>query len=166
MPAGLLPQKIWTVKPKIIYVGEVHLIFIFEVNLKNKFAARHPKDAAISFYHYYRHVYQYEGTKDEFLSLFLDGLTEFGLQTTHIMDFWKIRHEPNILFLTYEDMKRDLKEVINRVVKFLGKTITDKQLEDLEKHLHIDSMRENVTVFNIKNAGPKEMLVRKQRQNE
>ncbi|XP_063699746.1 luciferin sulfotransferase-like [Culicoides brevitarsis] len=133
LPAGLLPDKLWTVKPKIIYV------------------ARHPKDAAISFYHYYRMVYQYEGTKDDFLSLFLEGLTEFGQQTTHLYDFWRMRNEPNILFLTYEDMKKDLTAVLKQVANFLDKELSEKQIEELKKHLHIDSMRENTVVFNVKN---------------
>ena len=67
LPAPFLPKKIWTVKPKIIYV------------------ARNPKDQAISFYHFYKSVYQYDGTMEEFLNLWLEGLTEFGQQTRHIL---------------------------------------------------------------------------------
>lgn len=59
-------------------------------------------------------------------------------------------------------MKSDLKQVIQRVVTFLDKSITDQQLEDLEKYLHIDSMRENTLVFNMKGTTPEH----KKRQKE
>ncbi|XP_063699747.1 luciferin sulfotransferase-like [Culicoides brevitarsis] len=134
LPAEYLPDKFWDVKPKLIYV------------------ARHPKDTAISFYHYYKLIYQYEGTKDDFLSLFLDGLIEFGPQVTHIYDFWRMRNEPNILFLTYEETKRDLEAVLKKVANFLDKKLSEEQIEELKEHLHIDSMRKNTNVIPVKES--------------
>jgi len=30
----------------------------------------------------------------------------YGSVWDHILDFWKIRHEPNVMFNTYEEMKK------------------------------------------------------------
>lgn len=127
LPAAFLPNKIWTVKPKIIYV------------------ARNPKDAAISFYHFHKMAYKYEGTLEDFLNLFVEGLIEFGPQPSHILDFWNLRNEENVLFLTFEGMKNDLREVIRTVVDFLGKTINNSQMEQLYEYLQFSSMRERAT---------------------
>lgn len=123
IPATFIPKKFWTVKPKTIYV------------------ARNPKDVALSFFHYYKTTYKYAGTMNDFLSLYLSGLIEFGSQTSHIMDFWNLRHEPNVLFLTYEEMKKDLKKVIRIVAAFLEKAITNAQVEELFEYLQFDQMK-------------------------
>lgn len=141
LPAAFLPKNVWTIKPKIIYV------------------ARNPKDAAISFYHHFKLAYQYQGTCEDFLGLFIDGLVEFGPQASHILDFWKLRNEDNVLFLTFEEMKKDLKNVIRRVAVFLDKTIEDKKVDELYDHLQINKMRDNTAVFNVNISSP-ELLER------
>lgn len=54
-----------------------------------------------------------------------------------------MRDEPNILFLTYEEMSADLRKVIQRVAEFLGKVISSEDLEILFNHLQLDAMKQN-----------------------
>ncbi|KAF0305470.1 Sulfotransferase 1C4 [Amphibalanus amphitrite] len=61
----------------------------------------------------------------------------------HVLEAWKQRHNPNLLFLFFEDMKRDLRGTIQKVADFLGKSLTKEQLDGLEFNLHFDSMKKN-----------------------
>lgn len=63
----------------------------------------------------------------------------------HLLGFWKLRHLSNILIITYEDMKRDLREVIRNVATFLDKNLSEDETNTLFEHLQIDSMRKNAS---------------------
>lgn len=132
LPVGFLPKSIWTVKPKIVYV------------------TRNPKDVVVSFFNHYRDFFKYSGSLEEFFGLFLDDLVEFGPWADHIKEYWQLRDEDNILFLTYEDMKKDLPGCIRKTAKFLDKPVTDEQIEKSVKFLHIDNMREGSSVQWVK----------------
>lgn len=123
LPAELLPTQLWTVRPKIIYT------------------ARNPKDTAVSFYHHYRNIQGYTGTFDEFMEAFLADQVIWAPFHSHILNFWNIRNEQNILFLTYEEMKLDLMAVLRRVSKFFGKVYNDAELEQLHGSLQVEEMR-------------------------
>lgn len=73
-------------------------------------------------------------------------LVLFGPYWECIMSYWQRRHLPNVFVVTYEEMKRDLLPVIRRVAKFLGKTLTDDQIEKLKNHLSFESMKKNPAV--------------------
>lgn len=125
LPMDLLPTQLWTVCPKIIYV------------------TRNPKDVAISYYHHYVNIQGYGGTFTDFMELFLADLIIYSPFHSSIVDFWTIRQEKNILFLTYEEMKRDLLTVIQKMSKFLNKNYSSTDLIQLKDYLSFDSMRTN-----------------------
>ena len=61
----------------------------------------------------------------------------------HMIEAWNLRHHPNLCFLFYEDMKRDLRAQIRKVSTFLGKEYSDEQVDKLADHLHIDNFKKN-----------------------
>ena len=61
----------------------------------------------------------------------------------HMIEAWNLRHHPNMCFIFYEDMKRDLKSQIRKVATFLGKSYSDEQIVKLASHLHIDNFKKN-----------------------
>lgn len=124
LPVGFLPKTIWTTDSKIIYI------------------ARNPKDVALSFYHHYKNYFKYDGTLDEFYGLFLDDLVEFGPWVEHVKEFWKLRTHKNMLFLTYEEMKKNLPDCIQKTANFLGKQVTEEQIQQSVHYLQFDSMKE------------------------
>ncbi|XP_055691896.1 sulfotransferase 1 family member D1-like [Lutzomyia longipalpis] len=128
LPAPLLPKEIWTMKPKIVYV------------------ARNAKDTILSFYHFYRNVQDYRGTLKDLVEAFLADSTNYAPFDAHVIDFWNMRNERNILFLTYEDMKRNLPFVIQKTAKFLEKSLTNEQIDILADHLSFDKMSQNNSV--------------------
>ena len=73
----------------------------------------------------------------------------------HVLEAWNLRHHPNLCFIFYEDMKRDLKSQIRKVAKFLGKDYTDEQVDKLAEHLHIDNFKNNpwVNADHLKDGG-------------
>lgn len=57
--------------------------------------------------------------------------------------FWESRHLPHVLFLTFEEMKRDLATVIDKTSTFLGRPVTASERATLLQHLSFESMKAN-----------------------
>lgn len=135
LPVDLLPSQLWTVKPKIIYV------------------VRNPKDVAISYYYHHRLMNGYRGNINRFVEIFLSGNVAYGPYWRHVLEFWKLRDEPNVLFNSFEDMKKDLCSVIRKTAHFLGRTLDEEQVMLLAQYLSFESMKNNRAV-NFHNRGP------------
>lgn len=131
LPANLLPESLWTSKAKIVYV------------------ARNPKDAAISNFHHHVGIYGYAGTFHDYLEGFLDGNLIYGSYYHHVYEFYELAKRcPNIYFNTYEDMKYDMMRVLRDISEFLGKQYNEERLQELDKHLRFDNMK-NVKTSNM-----------------
>ncbi|XP_044262681.1 luciferin sulfotransferase-like isoform X1 [Tribolium madens] len=130
LPWELLPKQIQNgvKKPKIIYV------------------ARNPKDVCVSFHNHEQLINGYSGTFDEFCELFLAGKVLYAPYWQHVLTYWKMRNAPNFLFLKYEDMKKDLRKVIQSVSEFLERPLNDQQVDILLVHLSFEKMKQNPAV--------------------
>ncbi|XP_045593480.1 luciferin sulfotransferase [Procambarus clarkii] len=130
LPKELLPKQLWNVKPKIVYV------------------CRDPRDACVSFYfHSVRHQ-GFHGTINQFVDIFLDDKMYYSPYWRHVLNFWKMRHEEHILFLRYEDMKKDLAAIVRQVANFLGKEVDEEQVAWLTNHCSFSEMKNNPATNN------------------
>ncbi|XP_072041909.1 sulfotransferase 1C4-like [Amphiura filiformis] len=123
----LLPPDVFKKKARLVYV------------------ARNPKDLCVSYYHfhYMNPVLPTPKSWNEFFDDFYSGKISFGPWWEHYLFYWNLRHEPNVLFLKFEDMKRDLKAVVEKVANFLGYTLSDIVINDIVDHCTFANMKKN-----------------------
>lgn len=130
LPKALLPEQIWQVKPKVVYV------------------CRDPRDVCVSYYYHHVKLEGYAGTFNQFVDFFLADKVTYSPIWSHILTFWKMRHEEHILFLRYEDMKKDLAAIVRQVAGFLGKEVDEEQVAWLVHHCSFGEMSKNLAVNN------------------
>ncbi|KAJ1083867.1 hypothetical protein NDU88_004022 [Pleurodeles waltl] len=112
------------------------------------YVTRNPKDVAVSFYHFHKmaNFLPDPGSFEEFLNKFLEGTVHFGSWFEHVKGWWSHREEMELLHMSYEDMKKDLRNSIDRVCEFLGCPMYPEELEGVEQHCTFTTMSKNSMV--------------------
>ncbi|XP_037085788.1 sulfotransferase 1C4-like isoform X2 [Pollicipes pollicipes] len=131
LPLSLTPPDLLS-KAKVVYV------------------ARNPKDMLVSYFNHLK-LLKMQGFDSDLETLFEYFIKGQALEVPffpHVLEAWNLRHHPNMCFLFFEDMKRDLKGSVSKVATFLGKTLSEQQLDDLAHHLHFDNFKKNPFVNN------------------
>jgi aryl sulfotransferase len=61
----------------------------------------------------------------------------------HVASWWPLRHEPNVMFVHFNDLKRDLPGQIRRLADFVGVTLDDAEAARLAQASSLESMRQD-----------------------
>lgn len=61
----------------------------------------------------------------------------------HVKTWWELRHEPNVTFLHFNDLKNDLRREAGRLASFAGFDVSEEQLDAVVKGSSIDAMRKD-----------------------
>ncbi|XP_063791392.1 sulfotransferase 1C4-like isoform X2 [Pseudophryne corroboree] len=127
LPIQLMPPSFWEKNTKIIYV------------------ARNAKDCMVSYFHFQKmnKGMPEPGTWDEYFSLFLAGNVAWGSWFDHVIGWWKAKDKHQILYVFYEDLVEDPKREIRKIMRFLGKDLSDEVIEKIRHHTSFQAMKEN-----------------------
>lgn len=89
---------------------------------------RDPKDAFVSNYHFTRDVLlgPLMPSVPTWLAVFLSDDAPFPW-ATHLQSYWQSRHQPNLLLLTFEEMKKDLPQAVQRIADFMEVQLTESE---------------------------------------
>jgi len=107
------------------------------------YVSRDVRDACVSYYHFSRLVnYEmYRGTFQQYRDAFQAGQITYGPYREHVKGY--LDHADSVLCLTYEQLHSDRAEVVKKVAKFLGRTLTDAHVEDIVNSTSFEVMKKN-----------------------
>jgi hypothetical protein len=116
---------------------------------------RNPKDTLVSFYHFYkalRALGPYTGTWNEFFEIIKNKQLIYGDWFEYTLAWWKLRNEPNVLILKYEEMKLNPVCNIKKLANFMDRELTQTQLDAIVQATSFNAMKDNSSVNYTDNA--------------
>jgi Sulfotransferase domain len=104
---------------------------------------RDPKDVIVSGYHFIRSLLlgPLMPSVRHWVELSLSGDLPTGSWARHVAGYWRVRNEPNVLFLTYEDLSADPAGVIQQIARFMNVDLDTEQLGAVMRAAAFEEMR-------------------------
>ncbi|XP_036414715.1 sulfotransferase family 2, cytosolic sulfotransferase 3 isoform X2 [Colossoma macropomum] len=123
----LMPSTFSSSKAKVIYI------------------ARNPKDVLVSsfYFHQMASFLDDPGTFEEFMDKFLAGQVLFGKWTDHVKSWRNTDLGDRILYITYEELIQDLRGALERMLRFLGRQMSEEALDRVTEHCLFKNMKNN-----------------------
>nr|XP_046257070.1 sulfotransferase 6B1 [Scatophagus argus] len=123
--------------PSSFYAKKTKMLVIF----------RNPKDTLVSFYHFFNNnpVLPSGQSWETFFSNFMSGEVPWGSYFEHALAWEKKMGDPNVMIITYEDIKQDLSEGIRQISSFFGFSLTEAQVQKIAEGSTFKAMKETAT---------------------
>jgi hypothetical protein len=142
----LSDETTWKNGPTSLRVIKTHLDLAqvpFSAEARYVCVIRDPKDVCVSAYHFLRNEFMGPMTPSvpNFVEFFLSPNFPFHPWAEFLNEYWRVRDRDNVLFLTYEEMKKDLKEAVRRIAALLQIDLSAEQLEAVVSQSSFDRMK-------------------------
>jgi hypothetical protein len=145
-PTGLRVIKTHLSFFKLQFSPEAHYIWV----------VRDPKDVFVSSYHFIRRTMlgPLMPSLEKWLDLYLSEDTFVGSWAEHLQSGWALRDRPNVLFLTYEEMKQDLGRTVDRIAALMGVALTADEREAVVHRSSYEYMKAHGRQFDTIGLSP------------
>uniref|UniRef100_A0A671G4X8 Sulfotransferase n=1 Tax=Rhinolophus ferrumequinum TaxID=59479 RepID=A0A671G4X8_RHIFE len=109
------------------------------------YVARNAKDNMVSYYYFQtmNKGLPDPGSWDEYFETFMSGKVMWGSWFDHVKGWWKKKDSHPILYLFYEEMMKDPKREIRKVMEFLGKNLKEEVLDKIVNNTSFAVMKNN-----------------------
>ncbi|XP_078128613.1 sulfotransferase 6B1-like isoform X2 [Sander vitreus] len=115
---------------------------------------RNPKDTLVSFYHFTNNnpVLPSMQSWESFYSTFLSGDVPWGSYFDHALAWEKRMDDPNVMIVTYEELKQDLSEGVRQISTFFGFSLTEAQVQQIAERSTFTAMKEDNSLGTMGNV--------------
>ncbi len=105
---------------------------------------RDPKDVVVSGYHFMKSLVfgPLMPSVQSWVDTMMSASRWQGSWAEHLASYWAVRDQPNVLFLTYEEMKRDHVAAVARIAEFMGVALTPDELRSVVHESSFATMKQ------------------------
>ncbi|XP_066514111.1 amine sulfotransferase-like [Hoplias malabaricus] len=109
------------------------------------YVTRNPKDIMVSYFHFSQIMTRFDTweTYNGMIEKFFTGEMLGGCWFDHVNGWYNNRDKYNILFLSYEEMIKDLRAAVVKICQFVGKTLSDAALDSVVERASFNYMKQD-----------------------
>nr|XP_028580081.1 sulfotransferase 6B1-like isoform X2 [Podarcis muralis] len=114
----------------------------FEKKVKMLVVFRNPKDAAVSYYHFYNKnpVLPNFSSWDDFFQRFMSGEVCWQSYFDHALAWDKHMDDENVMIITFEELKENLHEGVKRIAEFYELPLSDEMIKSVAESSTFQAM--------------------------
>jgi len=115
-------------------------------------SSRDPRDCCVSFYHHIMSMKQSALdsvgiSKPQSFQDYFEEWMSFGAWFRNVASWWPHKEDQNVLWFRYEDMVKDLPGTIDKILMFLGWTLTEEEKTSVLQYSSFTWMKQHNEKF-------------------